>query len=739
MSDKDKTKRPATDAYTALAALGMEDPRGAKATMSSASAPARATKGAMPKIPSYDTGTALVPEDQLAQLHAGEAVIPADENPNNTDKTALILTANDTETGLGSAAPSQDVLKPFGSEHVAQEVDRGDVKMPGKSIGFGTAAPIPTELSAIQDKKDEAASKGDLVGLGSALINEKIALPKYTGPNAIRSVAPAPGELIAPAAEKTDEDLYARPTSSDELNARKNELKATIANAEATGDHARAGNAKVALAELEKQTPWGSALNHPGLLGKIGHIASEVGNIAGDVVAPGTMELIPGTQLNKNLKESNAFGEIGFANDQDLKSAQAEHEREIASAAARDSKLAAQLMTKGYILSKNATGEPVLTQVPGFRDAPKDAKETYAAAVASALQNNPTVDPTQDPAVQAALKGLQAEQKANQPNSEANKEKAQAVVSKVAAAGFPTDAPNLNTSITKAEKAGKITPQEAADLRGYQAVNPNAATSLNLNLAEGNAAEDRHLAGKQVLVNGQQMSWADAKTVGYTPADVESIPATMAKLNTDKLSSANAYAKVLGKYQTEFDDNVDKLTDKDRAALGVLTAHTSETAGAIGGLLEGINPGIVTDIMLGQPMTGYSQKLMGASMTKDQYAALSPAGKKLVSDYFTAIVGNFADMKNQLGSVGRNAMQLQAEINTIPLPYLDKESANDQFSNKIDDLKNRYASLVRIKGQAYPFEGSNNQQQHVISYQGKQYRYKGSGPTDDIKNYTEIK
>ena len=67
-------------------------------------------------------------------------------------------------------------------------------------------------------------------------------------------------------------------------------------------------------------------------------------------------------------------------------------------------------------------------------------------------------------------------------------------------------------------------------------------------------------------------------------------------------------------------------------------------------------------------------------------------------------------------------MQLQAEINTIPLPYLDKESANDQFSNKIDDLKNRYASLVRIQGQPYPFEGSS----HVPSKSNSTYHYKNA-------------
>jgi len=51
----------------------------------------------------------------------------------------------------------------------------------------------------------------------------------------------------------------------------------------------------------QKANPWGTENNHPGTLGKIGHIFSTIGNIAGDVVAPGVMARIPGTQLNRDM------------------------------------------------------------------------------------------------------------------------------------------------------------------------------------------------------------------------------------------------------------------------------------------------------------------------------------------------------------------------------------------------------------------------------------------------------
>jgi hypothetical protein len=53
----------------------------------------------------------------------------------------------------------------------------------------------------------------------------------------------------------------------------------------------------------QKANPWGSAENHPGPLGKLAHIGAKIGNIAGDIVAPGTMALIPGTELNKGRQE----------------------------------------------------------------------------------------------------------------------------------------------------------------------------------------------------------------------------------------------------------------------------------------------------------------------------------------------------------------------------------------------------------------------------------------------------
>lgn len=74
-------------------------------------------------------------------------------------------------------------------------------------------------------------------------------------------------------------------------------------------------NQRLKKVQWQQSHPWGTdptydasgAMtdpgNHPGKLGKIAHVFSQIGNIAGDVFAPGTMALIPGTQLNRQMQE----------------------------------------------------------------------------------------------------------------------------------------------------------------------------------------------------------------------------------------------------------------------------------------------------------------------------------------------------------------------------------------------------------------------------------------------------
>ena len=112
--------------------------------------------------------------------------------------------------------------------------------------------------------------------------------------------APAAGAPAAPAAPTATSER------SPDFKAKLAQLNQDHANAlaERTPEgKVRADYIQEQINDLHKNNPWGTAGNHPGFMGKLGHVASKFGNIAGDVFAPGTMALIPGTDLNKRVQE----------------------------------------------------------------------------------------------------------------------------------------------------------------------------------------------------------------------------------------------------------------------------------------------------------------------------------------------------------------------------------------------------------------------------------------------------
>lgn len=86
---------------------------------------------------------------------------------------------------------------------------------------------------------------------------------------------------------------------------------------------------------VQDQHPWGAPISaHPGILGKIGHGLATAGNIAGDIFAPGTMALIPGTQLNRAEQEQ------GMQRQENVESEQALKEKSLESEAANRAEMA---------------------------------------------------------------------------------------------------------------------------------------------------------------------------------------------------------------------------------------------------------------------------------------------------------------------------------------------------------------------------------------------------------------
>ena len=150
----------------------------------------------------------------------------------------------------------------------------------------------------------------------------------------------------------------------------------------------------------QQANPWGTPENHPGNLGKVAHVFSNIGNIAGDIFAPDVMAHVPGTQMNRDVQEkqlTNRLNQENTENEQNLeREAMTAHENEETAAA--PAKNASEQALQGAQTEK---AKADIAQGPSLANA-------YAHAVNQAIQQGR--DPRQDPVVQHlsdAITGLQ--------------------------------------------------------------------------------------------------------------------------------------------------------------------------------------------------------------------------------------------------------------------------------------------------------------------------------------------
>jgi hypothetical protein len=74
------------------------------------------------------------------------------------------------------------------------------------------------------------------------------------------------------------------------------------------------GALRSAKAEYELAHPWGSMeSSHPGIMGKIGHAFGEIGNVAGEALAPGVAAAIPSSREHMLGQEAKGEAEVGQA------------------------------------------------------------------------------------------------------------------------------------------------------------------------------------------------------------------------------------------------------------------------------------------------------------------------------------------------------------------------------------------------------------------------------------------
>ena len=162
--------------------------------------------------------------------------------------------------------------------------------------------------------------------------------------------------------------------------------------------HAAEGVIREEKSHYEQSHPWGSMQSaHPGILGKIGHVAGEIGNIAGNAIAPQVTANIPGSQLNLAGEANKGAGEVAEAG-KEAKGAAETGETEAKGEAEKE--LASKTGQEETNLENKPAVEPTLLQ-------------DYTKAVQEAVSHGQ--DPSKSPKVQQlqdAITGIQ-----RQPNA----------------------------------------------------------------------------------------------------------------------------------------------------------------------------------------------------------------------------------------------------------------------------------------------------------------------------------
>jgi hypothetical protein len=278
-------------------------------------------------IPSYGEGTTYVPEDQVAKVHEGEAVLPPEEA---AQYRAEHEQAPAEETKPAPAEAEAPKAKSFGELVDAKATEKADATAAAQPQA--APAPMPEEKPkmtyghvladkwmqkngmAVPKEFNQGAPDQGAMEQGASMPKEATPAPQPAARMTPMNMPPAdkpalatyggPGKPVAPG-----EAIPAKQLKQDEYKYRLADKEKQYQQArEAFGksgdprDQLRTDAMRRDIMEYKSENPWGSAGNHPGILGKIAHYGSAIGNIAGNVVAPGVMMNIPGTELNKKAQ-----------------------------------------------------------------------------------------------------------------------------------------------------------------------------------------------------------------------------------------------------------------------------------------------------------------------------------------------------------------------------------------------------------------------------------------------------
>jgi len=266
-------------------------------------------------------------------------------SPRKEDAEAYVQglpgTASPEDRKAAIVAPNDGMMK----SKVLQGMDAKSAAARQAQLGEETPAPpdpnqvIADQHAKVMKAKLDAASKGDMVGLGSAIIAGQTlnsASPQATAaaeggqaPTAAEANL-APGTAMPDYAGKerigagTPGEAQAQKDYKDKL-ADLDQQILTASRIHTPEGKEELGYLQSEKAVLQKMNPLGSAANKPGVLGKIEHALGTVGNVAGNaVLGERNMANIPGSAANLTAQNEEGAANVEQGTKDALQNAQAD-------------------------------------------------------------------------------------------------------------------------------------------------------------------------------------------------------------------------------------------------------------------------------------------------------------------------------------------------------------------------------------------------------------------------------
>ena len=456
-----------------------------------------------------------------------------------------------------------------------------------------------------------------------------------------------------------------------------------------------------------KSTPWGSATNHPGILGKIGHVAEMVASRA-PVSAP-IMATIPGSEGYRAGEHAATEASLPQAEAavtaRGAEEAKANTEPKLLggegnTAVAPDGTRYQRYEMQDHTARWAKEGEVPTMASPGIP--PTGAKQEGAAPAAETA--TPTIGNQPNLAAHPAVTTLPAGTVVGKPTPPKEGEQ-------------PASAAQVADVNTRLKNNPYVSPKAAADLQFPEGFKPTQ-NDVKERLANIKEIEDATRAGKQdeVMNSLRKMQEENQKLMTQAHlADMED-----KHKQAEAKESMNASVSLAGLYaQENYRDEmknwyasgnfakdsglVTEIVNKEHSDKGAFSSVLGDSlVGSLfgpEGTAIGAGVGALTGLLAG-PANGYLDTLKKQGISQEGYDAMQ--------SYFNALPARMAyeiSVQGVSASAMRSQQLIQKVLNTIPPPNTPQESFKENFNRYYTPMKvltDKKVELTAPKGYTPP-------------------------------------